>query len=154
MSSSQRLEDEGDSKVAQPIGLENIAALRPPINYDQVEIDQLARLIENLRDSDLIDLLNGILEEGCDAVSAILEKMNNEKTRQGVENLVRFLSIAGNLDPRILKALSDGLGGASEALDRGEPPSLRQLLKKARTPEVRRSLDIVLSLAFRIGKSR
>ncbi len=140
--------------MAQPIGLERVAELRPSINYDQVEIDQLARLLENLRDSDLIDLLNGILEEGCDAGSAILEKMNNEKTRQGIENLVRFLSIAGNLDPRILKALSDGLGGAAEALDRSEPPSLRQLFKKVRTPEVRRSLDIVLSLAFRIGKSR
>lgn len=140
--------------MAQPIGLDKIAELRPSINYDQVELDQLARLLENLRDSDLIDLLNGILEEGCYAGSAILEKMNNEKTRQGIENLVRFLSIAGNLDPRILKALNDGLGGVSEALDRSEPLSLRQLIKKARTPEVRRSLDIVLSLAFGIGKSR
>ncbi|MDA8278291.1 MAG: DUF1641 domain-containing protein [Actinomycetota bacterium] len=139
--------------MAQPIGLDSVAARRPVTNYDQVEIDQLARLIENLRDSDLIDLLNGILEDGCDAGSAILEKMNNEQTRQGIENLVRFLSIAGNLDPRILKALSYGLGGAAEALDRGEPPSLRKLFKKARTPEVRRSLDIVLSLAFRIGES-
>ncbi len=139
--------------MAQPIGLDSVAARRPVTNYDQVEIDQLARLIENLRDSDLIDLLNGILEDGCDAGSAILEKMNNEQTRQGIENLVRFLSIAGNLDPRILKALSYGLGGAAEALDREEPPSLRKLFKKARTPEVRRSLDIVLSLAFRIGES-
>ncbi len=113
--------------------------------------DELARLVENLSTSKVTELLNALLENGPQSTSVIVEKMNNPSTRQGIENLARFLGLAGQLDPKLLRGLQSGLSATSEILGSKRSPTFMELFRTMRSAEVRRGIAMGLAFVAGIG---
>lgn len=132
--------------MAEPIGL----GLPRSAVYDQTAAE-FARLRENLVDSGVVELVNGLLEEGPNALAIVMERMDNPSTRQGVENLARFLGIAGQLDPEILKGVQAGLReGAAEAR-RAATPKLSEIVRSLGDPKVRKGIAVGLAMLRGLG---
>lgn len=132
--------------MAEPIEL----GLPRSAVYDQTAAE-FARLRENLVDSGVVELVNGLLEEGPNALAIVMERMDNPSTRQGVENLARFLGIAGQLDPDILKGVQAGLREGAAEVRRAGAPKLSEILRSLGDPKVRKGIAIGLAMLRGLG---
>ncbi|MDA8386595.1 MAG: DUF1641 domain-containing protein [Actinomycetota bacterium] len=132
--------------MAEPIelGLSNRAV------YDQTAAE-FARLRENLVESGLVELLNGLLEEGPAALAVVMDRMDNPSTRQGVENLARFMGLAGQLDPSILKGVQQGLRESAAEAARTSSPKFSEIVRSLGDPKVRKGLAIGLAMLRGLG---
>ncbi|MDA8101587.1 MAG: DUF1641 domain-containing protein [Nitrospiraceae bacterium] len=132
--------------MAEPIEL---GLSRGPV-YDQTAVE-FARLRENLVDSGVVELVNGLLEEGPNALAIVMERMDNPSTRQGVENLARFLGLAGQLDPAILTGVQAGLREGAAEVKRVGTPKLSELMRSLADPKVRKGIAIGLAMLRGLG---
>ncbi|MDA8374196.1 MAG: DUF1641 domain-containing protein [Actinomycetota bacterium] len=132
--------------MAEPIEL---GLSRGPV-YDQTAVE-FARLRENLVDSGVVELVNGLLEEGPNALAIVMERMDNPSTRQGVENLARFLGLAGQLDPEILIGVQAGLREGAAEVRRAGTPKLSELMRSLADPKVRKGIAIGLAMLRGLG---
>ncbi len=132
--------------MAEPIEL---GLSRGPV-YDQTAVE-FARLRENLVDYGVVELVNGLLEEGPNALAIVMERMDNPSTRQGVENLARFLGLAGQLDPEILIGVQAGLREGAAEVRRAGTPKLSELMRSLADPKVRKGIAIGLAMLRGLG---
>lgn len=134
--------------MAQPIG-----PFEPSLHSPDELLDEIERLRRNLQSSHLLELINGLLEQGPSAAGILLEHMNVASTRQGLENLARTLRLVGAIDPSLICALQAGIDVASKVNQERKPPSVFTLLRELASPETRRGLSIGIGLLRGIGST-
>lgn len=127
----------------------------PPAPPDTTADDELRRFVDVLHESGTLRLLTNLMEQGSAIGEVAAQGLDTPGGRRGLGNVMVLLGAFGRLDPdatqRFVDGADRGLGASRDVMRRPEVPSLLDLFRAFRSPDVRRGLGAALALLGRIG---
>jgi uncharacterized protein YjgD (DUF1641 family) len=134
--------------MAQPIQLHRVQTdatreVRARLEAAQVEhanaILAAYKLLQELQDHGVLDLLRGLTGAGGDIATSLAEAASTPETIAAIRNIISMLRILGSIDPEILHGVADMVtkNRAAET----ETPSLWRTLRRLGSKESRRAMS-------------
>jgi uncharacterized protein YjgD (DUF1641 family) len=111
------------------------------------------RVLQMLHDSDTLDMVRGLLGAGDTVLNETVSVITSEKSVQAIRNLLVLVNLAGEIDPEVLRTMTDALKPLMQpAASAPEPPSLFQLGKRLFSRDVRRVLAVGVTALESLGR--
>jgi uncharacterized protein YjgD (DUF1641 family) len=112
--------------------------------------EELRKLLDALHRHGLLQQARELLDGAAGGLEEILRKIDQSSTRSALESLATLVVAFGRIDNGIFRSLANGVTQANARHDE-PPPSLGGLLRKMRSPEVRRGIAVALELLGALG---
>lgn len=116
-------------------------------------------VFKGMSDAGLLQIADGILKNRQKVGKIAITQMNQPGVHHLVKNIIQGLKFLGSLDPGQVETLLNGLKGLARGLERGmneaggeKAPSLWTMLKDARDPEIRASLNLFMNFLKGMGE--
>ena len=111
-------------------------------------------VLEEAHEQQLLDLLRGAIGAKNEIFSALAEAGSKPATVNAARNAIALAKALGAIDPVLVSKASSNLSSAIAVLEKeNPPPSLWQLFKRARHPDVRRGISFLLKITAAIGRT-
>lgn len=112
--------------------------------------EELHKLLDTLHRHGLLQLVRELLDGAQGGLEELLGKIDQPSTRSALESLATLVVAFGRIDNGIFRSLANGVTQAN-ARHEEPPPSLGGIVRKMRSPEVRRGIAIALELLGALG---
>ncbi|WP_408007723.1 DUF1641 domain-containing protein [Pseudalkalibacillus sp. A8] len=119
-------------------------------------IIELIHLVDRLHESDLLPLINALVNHRDLATSAFFREINRPHNAKFARNVVDFIGFLGtiefkNMQP-FMEKINKGMLEADVEEEKDDMISMFQLIKALKDPEVNRSIRVILAFLRGMGK--
>jgi len=97
------------------------------------------------------EVLESLRTHGSDALAVVLARLDTPSGRATVTRLAKLVTLLGAPREELLSAVARGLARADAAAADPTVPTWRELMRRARAPEVRRGVAVGVALLAGLG---
>lgn len=113
-------------------------------------------LIKYLQEMGILDTLRGLFEKRGDVAAIALQQVNQPAMHNTIKTAMSAFKFLGSIKTSQIQPFMDGikmgLDRASEQMAKGSDPSLWELGKSVRDPEIRSTLGIMMEFLHGLGE--
>ena len=110
--------------------------------------------VQALHDSGVFDSLRGLAGAQKEIIGQLAAAANTPETIRGLRNLLLLAKLLGSIDSDRLERIVTGIRRVMQDSDSrsDNPPGRLGLLKRTRSPDTRRTLDLAVDVLESIGR--
>lgn len=123
-----------------------------PVEHAEALLDSY-KLLQDLRDAHVFDMLHGVLTKGDKIVELAVDAVKEPDAVRGLRNLIILSRIFGSIDPALLDGVAAAVQETVETQQQEvEPPGFFALLQQLRHKETRRALGLMTRFLSSLGR--
>ena len=125
-----------------------------PVDHADALLDTY-RLLQDLHDTHVFELLHGVLKKGDKVVELAVDAVKEPDTIRGLTNLIILGKMLGSIDPALLQGVAAAVQEtvATTQQPYAKPPGFRALFRQLRYKETRRTLGLMTRFLGALGRN-
>jgi uncharacterized protein YjgD (DUF1641 family) len=118
-------------------------------------IVQLVRLVQQLQENELLNMVNAALEQGPGVIQVIVDQAKKPEYAGGVKNVMGMLQLLGKLDISLLDGMLGAATQAAQQVEAGKTETLGvfKLMGMMKDPDVSAGLSFMIETLRGVGRT-